>query len=51
VEEYCLVGRFNWLLHQPDGLTSYGTDFVEFNGHNQLVRVVGFFSYLARLQD
>lgn len=50
VEEYRHVGRFNWIQHRLDGTATYGTDFVEFNKHNQLVRVVGFFSHLARLQ-
>jgi hypothetical protein len=51
LEEYHQVGRFHWRLLQPDGLTSYGSDFVEFNEHNHLVRVVGFFSHLARQQQ
>ena len=50
LEEYRQVGRFNWILHQPTGPITYGSDFVEFNDQNQLVRVVGFFSHLARLQ-
>jgi hypothetical protein len=50
VEEYRQVGRFNWILQQPTGSTTYGTDFVEFNDQNQLIRVVGFFSHLARWQ-
>jgi hypothetical protein len=51
LEEYRQVGRFHWRLQQPEGPTSYGTDFVEFNEHNQLVRVIGFFSHLARWQQ
>lgn len=50
LEEYHQVGRFHWLLRQPNNPTTYGTDFVEFNEHNQLMRVVGFFSHLTRLQ-
>lgn len=50
LETYRHVGRFNWILHPPEGSPTYGADFVEFNAHNQLVRVVGFFSYLARWQ-
>jgi len=51
LEEYRQVGRFHWLLQRPDGPPTHGTDFVEFNEHNQLVRVVGFFSHLARWQE
>jgi hypothetical protein len=48
---YHQVGRFHWLLQPSEGPPSYGTDFVEFNEHNQLVRVIGFFSHLARWQQ
>jgi hypothetical protein len=51
LEEYHQVGRFHWLLQQPDGSISHGTDFVAFNLLNQLVRVVGFFGPLARWQE
>ena len=51
LEEYHQVGRFHWLLQRPDGPPTHGTDFVEFNEHNHLVRVVGFFSHLARWQQ
>jgi hypothetical protein len=50
VDQYHQLGRFNWILEMPDGTVSYGTDFVEFDENNCLLRVVGFPSHLPRLK-
>ena len=50
VDEYHGLGRFNWILHLPDGTAGYGTDFVEFDENNRLRRVIGFPTYLPRNQ-
>ncbi|WP_375419266.1 nuclear transport factor 2 family protein [uncultured Hymenobacter sp.] len=50
VEEFNGVGRFHWIQRRADGTTLYGTDFVEFDAQNHLVRVTGFFNHLPLLQ-
>lgn len=50
VDQYHQLGRFHWISTMPDGTVSYGTDFVEFDENNRLLRVVGFPSHLPRLK-
>ena len=50
VDTHHHVARFEWVQQRADGTTIPGTDFVEFNEANVLVRVVGFFGKLGDRQ-
>jgi hypothetical protein len=38
-----LSGRFRWLVIRPEGYPVEGMDYFEFDEHNRITRIVGFF--------